>query len=120
MPKIPLYLPFKVEPIIEIHYQDRCVKGSNGFRNVKELAEFLNDNPEELSHWATFRKRSSPIKFHLIPTCWSISFIKFSFPPLPPSRFCCLNVYSLEVGTSQESMVFQFLWSCSFSPTVAR
>ena len=46
MPKIPLYLPFKEEPMIEIHYQDRCVKGSNGFRNLKDFVEFLNDNPE--------------------------------------------------------------------------
>ncbi|MEQ1586726.1 MAG: hypothetical protein ABL895_12650 [Cyclobacteriaceae bacterium] len=46
MPKIPLYLPFIVQPKIRIHYQDRCVEGSNGFSTIKEFVEFLNDNPE--------------------------------------------------------------------------
>lgn len=45
MPKIPLYPPFKEEPIIKIEYRDQCVAGSNGFRTVKEFVEFLNDNP---------------------------------------------------------------------------
>ncbi len=46
MAKIPLYLPFKTEPEIRIHYRDQCVVGSNGFRNVREFVEFLHDNPE--------------------------------------------------------------------------
>lgn len=46
MPKIPVYLPFTVEPEIRIYYEDRVSRGSNGFKTVKEFAEFLNDNPE--------------------------------------------------------------------------
>jgi len=46
MPKIPLYLPFKVQPEIRIEYRDQCTVGGNGFKTVKEFVEFLHDNPE--------------------------------------------------------------------------
>ncbi len=45
MPKIPLYLPIK-EVRIELYYEDKCVRGSNSFESVQELAQFLEDNPE--------------------------------------------------------------------------
>lgn len=45
MPKVPIYPPIKTIEI-RLYYEDKIVKGSNGFATVQELAAFLNDNPE--------------------------------------------------------------------------